>query len=74
MRSWRAAMVELWDWWVYRRATASFRRIFERNPGTGYLVELRLRHWNEQHPLSPELRAATERFHEELLRHTGGNL
>lgn len=72
MRSWRTAMQELWDGWIYRRATASFRRIFLRNPGLGYLVELRLRHWNEQQHLSPELRRATELFHEQMLREKGG--
>jgi hypothetical protein len=53
-----------WDWWIYRRAVHSLRRITLHNPGFAYLMELQMRSWNEQLAISPELRRATELFHE----------
>ena len=53
-----------WDWWIYCRAVHSLRRMTLDNPGMSYLVELQMRGWNEQLQISPELKRATEAFHE----------
>jgi hypothetical protein len=42
------------------------------NPGMAYLFELQMREWNEHLAISPELRRATETFHESL-REQGHN-
>jgi len=34
-----------------------------------YLMELQIREWNEKLAISPELRQATEYFHESLRNH-----
>lgn len=56
-----------WDWWIYGKAHASLCRIMIDNPGMSYLIELNLRGWNEQMNISPELRRATELFHDSLM-------
>jgi hypothetical protein len=55
-----------WDWWIYRRAYHSLRRMTLNNPGMSYLMELNIRGWNDQLNLPPELKRATEAFHESL--------
>ena len=57
-------LVEKWDWMVYRISQGSIRRICEANPGMAYLFELWIRGWNEEHPISDQLKKATEIFFE----------
>ena len=52
-----------WDWWIYNRSTASFRRLFTKCPSMGYLVELRLRDWNNRMLPDEHLRKSAETFH-----------
>lgn len=61
-------IVEKWDWWIYARAHHSLRRICKRNGGFAYLLELYLKKWREENPISPELECATEIFFESLER------
>jgi len=61
MRAW---IVEKWDWFVYRRAWHSIRRMCERNHGFAYLFELWIREWRRKHPITPELERSTELFFE----------
>jgi len=56
-------LLEKWDYWVYARAYNSLKRICERNPGFGYLMELHLRDWNKQSDISESLKKATETFY-----------
>lgn len=58
-----------WDWWIYSRAVRSLRRMTLDNPGMAYLMELQMREWNEALKISPELRRATEAFHESMRNH-----
>lgn len=60
------AIQDRWDWWVYRRASHSLRRMCERQPGFAYLMELWIREWRGRHPISLELERATEEFFESL--------
>jgi len=62
-------MLRKWDWWVYRRAIHTLRRIALDNPGWSYLMELQIRGWNEEHPIDSSLKSATEHFHRAMLRH-----
>ncbi len=62
-------LLRKWDWWVYCRAVHSLRRMTLHNPGMAYLFELQMREWNERLAISPELRRATETFHESLRDH-----
>lgn len=63
MKRW---LIEKWDWFIYRRAQHSIRRMCERNEGFAYLFEMQLADWRKEHPISPELERATEIFHEAL--------
>lgn len=58
-----------WDWWIYRKACGSLRRMTLDNPGMSYLMELNIRGWNEQLEISPELKRATEAFHASMRDH-----
>jgi hypothetical protein len=40
------------------------------NPGMSYLMELNIRGWNEQLQISPELKRATEAFHNSMRDHS----
>ena len=52
-----------YDWWIYRRAFHSLRRITLNNPGLSYLMELQMHEWNKNLNISPNLKRATEQFH-----------
>jgi hypothetical protein len=69
----RGRLIRKWDWWIYRRAFHSLRRMTLDNPGMAYLMELQIREWNEKLNISPELRRATEYFHESLRNHSQHN-
>lgn len=58
-----------WDWWIYRRAFHSLRRMTLDNPGMAHLMELQIRDWNEKMEIPPELKRATEAFHESMRVH-----
>lgn len=62
-----------WDWWIYRKACGSLRRITLDNPGMSYLMELNIRGWNKQLEISPELKRATEAFHDSMRDHSQHN-
>lgn len=66
-------LLRKWDWWIYRKACGSLRRITLDNPGMSYLMELNIRGWNEQLDISPELRRSTELFHEAMRDHSEHN-
>jgi hypothetical protein len=61
-------LLRKWDWWIYRKACGSIRRMALDNPGLSYLMELYIRGWNEETPISPELKHATEEFYNSLLK------
>jgi hypothetical protein len=58
-----------WDWWVYRRAFHSLRRMAINNPGMSYLMELNIREWNEELNIPDGLKRSAELFHESFKRH-----
>lgn len=66
-------LLRKWDWWIYSRAVHSLRRMTLDNPGMAYLMELQIRDWNEKLSISPELRRATELFHESMRDHRHNN-
>jgi len=66
-------MLRKWDWWIYRKAYGSLRRMTLDNPGMSYLMELNIRGWNEQLKISPELKRATEVFHDSMRDHSQHN-
>lgn len=66
-------LLRKWDWWIYCRAIHSLRRMTLDNPGMAYLMELQMREWNEKLNISPELRRATELFHESMRDHSQQN-
>jgi hypothetical protein len=66
-----AWLIEKWDWWIYWRFYRSLRRRCERDGGYAYLMELWLREWRSNHPLTPEVEHATERFFESLRDYRG---
>ncbi len=66
------SIIEKYDWFIYYRAFHSIRRICERNVGFAYYFELYIKKWIEQHPITPELKKATEVFFEELENKTSG--
>ena len=59
-------IVEKWDWFIYRRAFHSMKRMAKRNPGFSYLLELHLRGWNERNPIPESLKMATEEFFQSM--------
>lgn len=66
-------LLRKWDWWIYCRAVHSLRRMTLDNPGMAYLMELNIRGWNEQLEISPELKRATEVFHDSMRDHSQHN-
>lgn len=63
---WPSWVVTKWDWFIYRLAMHSIRRMCERNPGHAYLFELWIREWRLSHPIPPSLERSTEWFFESL--------
>jgi hypothetical protein len=63
-------LLRKWDWWIYRKACGSLRRMTLDNPGMSYFIELNIRGWNEQLQISPELKQATEAFHDSMRDHS----
>ena len=66
-------LLRKWDWWIYCRAFHSLRRMTLDNPGMAYLMELQMRDWNKKLAITPELRRATEIFHESMVEHCGSD-
>ena len=66
-------LLRKWDWWIYRKACGSLRRMTLDNPGMSYLMELNIRGFNEQLQISPELKRATEAFHASMRDHSQHN-
>lgn len=63
MKAW---ILNKWDWWIYRRAFNSLRRLCESNQGFAYLFELHLRDYRAEHPIPEQLERATETFYTSL--------
>lgn len=63
MKNW---ILRKWDWWIYRRAFHSFRRLCESNQGFAYLFELHLRDYRAAHPIPEMLEKETESFYAAL--------
>ena len=66
MRKWLLkkynAMFEKYDWFIYRIAFKSIRRMCVRSPGIAYLFELWIKEWRRQNPISLPVKQATELF------------
>ncbi|MBW7846367.1 MAG: hypothetical protein LC136_08010 [Burkholderiales bacterium] len=58
--------VEKYDWFIYRRAFNTLKRMCNRNAGFAYLMELHIKKYRELHHITPELERATEAFFETL--------
>lgn len=52
-----------WDWWIYRRAISSIRRIAEDNPAYSYLFELQIHDINRQAKASEALTSSVLTFY-----------
>lgn len=59
-------IIRKWDWFIYGFAFHSLRRMSQDMPGMSYLMELQIRHFNQHHTISPELKSATEMFYNSL--------
>lgn len=62
-------LLRRWDWWIYRRAFHTLRRMAIANPGFAYLMELQIHGWNDENPIEPWLKSATEIFHQAMVDH-----
>jgi len=62
MNKWRDRLDDL----IYRLAFKSIDRKLTRSNGVAYLHFLSAQDWIREHPVSDELREATERFHESM--------
>jgi hypothetical protein len=76
-RLWRIASVmrrcfadvqRKYDWFIYKMAYNSIKRMCEKNPGMAYLMELNIRGWRENHPINDDLKHATEVFYDAMRR------
>jgi len=54
-------MIEMWDYWIYRKAFHSMRRMSIRDPGLAYLLKLELDRIFEDTP-SESLKHSAESF------------
>jgi hypothetical protein len=61
-------IIEKYDWFIYRRAFNSLRRMCEKNAGFAYFFELHLKQYRAEHPISKKLEHATEEFYNELTK------
>lgn len=59
MREW---ILKKWDSLVYYFAHSTLRRMCERNQGFAYLLELQLREYRKNNPISSEVERETEEF------------
>lgn len=66
-------LLRKWDWWIYCRSFHTLRRMTLNNPGMAYLMELQIKGWNRQLNISPELKRATEAFHDSMREHSQHN-
>jgi hypothetical protein len=55
-------IIEKWDWFIYRRAFHSLKRMSKRMTGFSYLMELHLHEWNKRNPIPESVKNATEMF------------
>lgn len=62
----KSFLVEKWDWFIYRLAQGTIKRMCERNPAYAYLFELWIQGWREEHPIDESLKSATEHFYKSL--------
>lgn len=62
-------LLRKFDGLVCRLAYPSIVRLIDGNPGIAYVFELNLRDYVDSRNLSPELRRATELFHESYKSH-----
>ena len=60
-------LLEKYDWFIYRIAFKSIRRMCVRSPGIAYLFELWIKEWRRQNPITPQLKRSTELFFETQL-------
>lgn len=59
MREW---LLRKWDKWVYYFAYGTLRRMCERDQGFAYLMELQLREYRKNNPISTEVERETAEF------------
>lgn len=62
-------IIEKWDWFIYRRAFHSMRRMAKSNIGFSYLLELHIKKWNERNPIPESVKNATETFFNAMTNH-----
>lgn len=55
-----------WDWWIYRRAFHSLKRIAERKPGFALIMEMHLHDYNKRNPVSKQVKRAAVWFYESM--------
>lgn len=55
-----------YDWWIYRRAIHSCRRLSKTDAGFTYLLQLELENLHRNTPNN--LKRAAKTFHDELIR------
>lgn len=67
MQEW---LLKKWDRFVYYFAYGTLRRMCWRDPGFAYLMELHLREYRKNNPISPEVQRDTEAF-VKLMREIG---
>ena len=61
-----AVILAAWDWWIYRRAFHSIRRMCECNGGWAFIMKLHIDKYLQKHPISPELEQSARTFYETI--------
>ena len=58
--------IDTWDFWIYCRSFHSFKRISEKKKPWSYIMELQLKKYNKEYPLSRELKQSADLFFESM--------
>lgn len=66
-------IIKIWDDFIYGQAFHTIRRMAARTPSFTYLMELQLRKWNKEHPISEELKLITQGFFDAMEDHLDKN-
>ena len=64
----KSKIMRKWDFFIYRMAYRSIKRMMESDLGLAYLFKLYIDGWVKENPVPDNLKSATEYFYESLVQ------
>lgn len=69
LKKFKNKIIRKWDFFIYRMAYRSIKRMVESDIGFAYLFKLYIDGWIKENDLPDSLKNATEYFYESLIEH-----